>query len=491
MKTLVYSNTGLSSWQIGINTEVIEHLNQPTRDLKIIHCNAALTNCYFNQTCNPIGCALCQSRQTSLLKIAGIKKSQIENMSLAKGPVDITIPFFNNLREVIDFQYKSYEIGRGPASSIISYKRDYNFSNGKYQALIELELIKSIKVLNYFDELIKNFNPKEIYLFNGRFSEVWPLILLAEKYNITYFCIESGSPEKFELFKNALPHSIAYRHNSIVTLWQESENPKKQEIGASWFEARRNKSNFKEIQFTQHQEQGVLPKNFDPNKINIAIFNSSEDEVKAIQEWEKKAYETQNEAIEKIALHFLNDERFHFYLRVHPNLATVDNIQIQEIGKMNIKNLSVISPTEIIDTYHLMDAADKVITFGSSTGIEATYWGATSILFGKSLYSGLDAAYEVDNYSTLFDLIKDDTLAPKSISTTYPYGHYMKLYGTPTKLFKGNGLKDSFYKGEKVKVIYMNFFGFLPKFLPNMRRWMSLQKTLWGKVSFKNLTRFK
>ena len=491
MRTLVYSNTGLSSWQIGINTEVIELLSKEDRELKIIHCNAALTNCYFNQTCNPIGCALCQSRQNKLLDLAGIRKDQIENMSLDDSPIDINFPTFNNLRELIEFKYKSFDIGRGPASSIVSYKRDYNFDDGKYQSIIEIELIKSIKVLHYFEQLIERFDPQEIYLFNGRFSEVWPLIMLASKHNITYYCIESGSPDKFELFKNALPHSIQYRHQSIITLWEQSTDQKKAKIGASWFEKRRNKTNTKEIQFTKLQEKGKIPKNFDPTKINIALYNSSEDELKAIQEWEIEAYNSQNEAIENIVTHFINDDRYHFYLRVHPNLSKVSNIQIEEIQQMDFKNLTVIEPSDPIDTYHLMEITDKVITFGSSTGIEATYWNAVSILFGKSTYSGLNATYEVDKYEAVFDLIKDENLKPKLRAATYPFGHYLKLYGRPTKLFKADGLKNSFFKGEKIRILYPNVLKYLFKYLPNAYRWFRLQKILWGGIKIKNFFKFK
>ena len=82
-------------------------------------------------------------------------------------------------------------------------------------------------------------------------------------------------------------------------------------------------------------------------------------------------------------------------------MSKVNNAQLDEINTFNYANLKIIGPDEDIDTYKLMDIADKVISFGSTTGIEATFWGATSILFGKSFYMHLDAAYQPNSYNCL------------------------------------------------------------------------------------------
>src|SRR5690606_20179770 len=137
------------------------------------------------------------------------------------------------------------------------------------------------------------------------------------------------------------------------------------------------------IVFTDTQTQNKLPDNFDPSKTNIAIFNSSEDELKVIEDWKNDIYSSQNDAITSIVKNYLKNPDFHFYLRVHPNLGKLDNAQSKEIEKMDFKNLTVIPAFSKIDSYALMDACDKTITFGSSIGLEATYWRKPSILFGK------------------------------------------------------------------------------------------------------------
>ena len=48
--------------------------------------------------------------------------------------------------------------------------------------------------------------------------------------------------------------------------------------------------------------------------------------------------------------------------------------------------MTVISPSEDINSYDLLDASDKVVIFGSTIGLEASYWGKPVILLGCSWY---------------------------------------------------------------------------------------------------------
>ncbi len=491
MKTLIYTNTGLTSWQIGINTEVIEKLNDGSRDLMVVHCNNILSNCFFNQTHNPIGCALCQSRQNHLLSIAGIKKTQIVVLQNVLKDKKIELPFFNHLDELIDYNFASHNIGRGVASSIISYTRNFSIDSHHFKELIKIEMKKSINVLMYFQQVIEEFGPKEIYLFNGRFSEVWPVTLLAKENGIDFYCIEAGSPNKYELFKNALPHSISNRHRMIMDRWNTAAPADRDKKAKLWFERRRNRSNTEEKQYTNLQSTGKLPESFDQSKTNIVIFNSSEDEFKALKESISDLYSSQNEAIETIVAHFRKDPQIQFHLRVHPNLSSVKNQQLEEIQEMSFPNLNIIPPKDVVDTYALMNVADKVISFGSSTGIEATYWGAPSILLGTAFFQYLDVVYHPDSYEELYSMIKHPALSPKTKENTYPYGYYMSTYGTTPESFVGKGLKQSFYKGRKIRIFYPGFFKYLFKYLSSVLLWIRIQRALHKKIRLNTLKRFK
>jgi len=479
-KYLVYSNTGLSSRQIGLTAEFIETINRNDIELKVVMCNGVLENCYFNPLHNTIACASCQSRSNQLLKEITVSKKDI--LSLKEYDFEINVPAFNSLEELLDFKFEGINIGRGVASSIISYYRDYRISSKKYGDVIELESKKSIKVLRNFQEIIAQEKPDKVVLFNGRFSEIYPLLEYCKLIKLDFISLESGAKGTYELFDNSLPHSIKYRHSSMMKLWNEgSIEESKITIAHEWFRKKRFRDDSIEISFTKNQELNSLPITFDANKNNVLILNSSEDEMKVIEEFYTELFDTQNEAIEKIMTHFAGNEGTQFYLRVHPNLGKVDNVQMKEIEQMNFKNLTIIGPNETIDTYAMMMACDKTIVFGSTSGIEATYWGKPSILLGKSFYYYMaDTCYKPQSFEELYQLILTDQLSPKSQEACLPYGYYFSTYGIKTKYFEFKGLNNSTFKGKKIKKWYPSTLFLAVKYLFQFKKWSVAYKAVTG-----------
>jgi len=491
-KYLIYANTGLSSKQVGLTAEYIQNCKLDNIALKIVMCDNVLENCYFNPLHNSIACASCQSRSMQLLKQIGISPKDIIN--LEKNIIDINIPVFNNRNEILDYNYEGINIGRGVASSIISYYRDYHLSTDKYKDIIELELKKSINVLHNFKKIINKEKPYKVVFFNGRFSEIYPLYDYCTQNNINYTSIEGGANNGYELYDNSLPQSIKYRHKSTLELWEKEKNiEKKKEIAHTWFKKKRNRDDSIERSFTKNQELNSLPKNFDPNKTNILILNSSEDEVKTIEEFQTDLYDTQNEAINKIVAHFSKNTNFHIYLRVHPNLGKVKNIQIEEIGKMKSNNLTIIGPNENIDTYAIIDNCDKTIVFGSTTGIEATYWGNASILLGKSYYFYLEnTCYKPQSFEALYELLKTKDLKAKSQEACLPYGYYYSTYGVQTQHFNYDGLNNSTFKGKKMRKWYFSSFFYLFRYILKPNKWKKAYKAVTGNsLKMSDILRFK
>jgi capsule polysaccharide export protein KpsC/LpsZ len=99
----------------------------------------------------------------------------------------------------------------------------------------------------------------------------------------------------------------------------------------------------------------------------------------------------------------------HFYLRIHPNLKGVTHkahMELYDLGKY--PNITIIPPESKVSSYALMDACDKVVTFGSSTGVEASYWGKPSILVGRSFYEMTGACYHMKSRDELVSAINND-----------------------------------------------------------------------------------
>ena len=157
------------------------------------------------------------------------------------------------------------------------------------------------------------------------------------------------------------------------------------------------------------QDSSLLPENFDRSKRNVVIFNSSEDEFISVgREFDKyKIFETQLDGIIAI-LDKLKGSDINVFLRIHPNLTTVKTKEIDVLLGLDkrYENLTVIPPASKVSTYSLIKNADKVVTFGSTVGVEAVYWGTPSILLGASFYRNLGCCYVPKTLAEAIKLLK-------------------------------------------------------------------------------------
>jgi capsule polysaccharide modification protein KpsS len=203
------------------------------------------------------------------------------------------------------------------------------------------------------------------------------------------------------------------------------------------------------VSFVKEQKKDLLPEGWSPLKHNIAIFNTSEDEYESIgPEWKNYLYPTQAEGIKKILESFIADDKYHFYLRIHPNLKGLYNKQLTDAYALKqYNNLTIIDADSPVSTYTLMMTCGKTITFGSSTGIEATYWGKPSILLGKSFYYNLDVAFKPNNHEETIALIATD-LKHKNKSDTLKYGYYFKTFGNKFRYYQPSGFLSGEFKGQ-------------------------------------------
>ncbi|MCS2656231.1 hypothetical protein NXV26_10165 [Bacteroides fragilis] len=136
--------------------------------------------------------------------------------------------------------------------------------------------------------------------------------------------------------------------------------------------------------YIENQIKGKLPIDWDDTKRNIAIFNSSEDEFIAVdRDFDNLSlYKSQIDGIRGILEHYKENQTVHFYLRVHPNLKNVHYQYHLLLYDLSLKypNITVIGADSDISTYDIMDNAEKVIVFGSTMGLESSYWGKPVIL---------------------------------------------------------------------------------------------------------------
>lgn len=414
----------------------------------IVRCTGQLKSCFANPDHNFVMCAFCKSKYNNIKTLTST--DGINEVIIPIGHNEYDFPkYFKNIDELKSFHYEGLDAGNAVATTLIGIaEKDHKFDTLKYKAEIDRELKMWMDTYWGMQQILTEVKPDVVYLFNGRFSSYHALRWLCIRNNITYYTHErAGVLGKYILRENTLPHNIVKASEELRTLWGEG-GKEKEEIGAKFFTDRRNRVIQSWISFVDMQEKGLLPAGFDKSKKNIIIFNSTMEEYEGMADWANPLYKDDNEGIRQILESFKENGEYMFYLRVHPNLKLLDNSQMREINALSkqYSNLHLIKPEENYDSYALLDHADKVVVFGSTVGVEATFWGKPSILLGKSLYMGIDACYEPVSHTEAVAMIKNDELKPKSKYNSLPYGYWELFRGLAFKHFSQPDLFSMKYK---------------------------------------------
>jgi hypothetical protein len=360
---------------------------------------------------------------------------------------------FANFDELKDYKFLGANFGLGVVSSIISQIRDYRFDPTEYDDLIYRALWTALLVYESVLEVIKEYKPSLFYVFNGRFAELRPIVEACRQNNIDFILHERGCDiNHYTIYKNSFLHNLntLKRELSLVCDDRSISFEKKNKIACEWFEARKCGVAQAWFSFIKEQRKNLLPQDFDFNKKNIAIFNSSLDEYESFDDWRPSFYENEVIGLKQIFESFQGKDDIHFYLRIHPNLKGLENRQIMELKKLNIyPNVTFLWPDDPCDSYALLDACDTILTFTSTMGVEAAYWGRPCILAGRSVYEDLGCCYIPEKHAELVALIYKN-LEAKQSSRAMEFGYWQATKGIRFKYFKADGLFSGSFLGHKV-----------------------------------------
>ena len=442
-------------YYIGMPTPVFETHLELIRNhdlagdtVRVLQCTGLLSNCHFNPNHVDSECAICKSKFKNGWKALN-PGDNVELFNFPKLSIDSSeFPKFNSLDEIKKFKYDGQNIGYGVVSSLGSAIGDHRFSIERYRDEIIRELKTAIEVYTTLKKEFENFKPDLVYLFNGRVTTYLPAKLLCKHMGIDYISYEvSRKNNSYRLVRNASVHEII-PEDVVKDIRKDWNEQKRTEAESFFINKKRGKDFDKFPSFTKNQDDGNLPAGFDERKKNIAIFNSTIDEYSSIEGFENIIYEPDETAGIGIILEsFLHDDRYMFYLRVHPNMVnrSYTMSQLLDIRALSSKfsNLCIIWPNEKINSYTLMTACEKVITFGSTTGIEATYWGTPSILANYAAYQNFGCVYVPKTHEQLVKLLHQN-LKPLPVDYALQYIYYwVILDGIEFKYFK----ETNFVKG--------------------------------------------
>ena len=315
--------------------------------------------------------------------------------------------------------------------------------------MINILLRDSFDVYHTALSYLRRYRFDLAYIFNGRFSTARALVRACERMKVEYYTHERGGQRfRYDLFRNSLPHQVGQHATRIRQTWEREQNAEFREKEArEFFDERRRGEPSIWVSFVSDQDPGRLPDDWDSSRRNVAIFASSEGELVAISDFLKpRIYPNQLEGVLHLADLSSADPAIRLYLRVHPNSLHEQRQWWKDSRLFGRPELIVLPPESTISSYALLDACEKVFSFGSTMGMEATYAGKPSVLLNESYYRALGAVYEPENPEEVKKCLLD-RLHPKPFEATLPYGFYCRHRGEEMRFSEPWGPWRMRYKG--------------------------------------------
>jgi Capsule polysaccharide biosynthesis protein len=423
-------------------------------EVYVLACRGELATCFSNYQHEAWLCAQCQARFTKGL---GLLDGRIHVVPYPFPPqaryaeVPDDVADFEALKRI---QVGAAEIGLGAASSLCTRFNTHHVDTIRYQAEVATELNTAYYVYQVVTRVLRDVNPDLVYLFNGRFSAVLPALNACEELGVAYATHErGGTRDRYWVINGTLPHDIDRASLEVERTWGTRPEAEARRLGSAFFVDRRNRVEQSWHVYAAGQTRDALPDRFDSAMWNIAIFNSTLEEVAALRGWPRPltVYPDETEAIARICGAFEADPARHVYLRVHPNLRGCDNAQTRGLQSLagRFANLTIVAADAAVDSYALMERSDAILTFGSTMGVEACFWGRPSILLGRAYYENLDCAYRPGTHEDVVRLLQSP-LAPKPRTEAMKYGLWEHELGSPFRRYKAESLIRGTFNGARI-----------------------------------------
>ena len=443
-KVLIYAPMALWRFHLATDLELAQRYLDEGHEVFWIACKSELPICQANPDNLKSICMACEHRSGVGLSWLGENNVHVLPLSnlndQQKSEVDrLDTDLRLDINSLRNFEYEGSDIGMAVLSSVVSQLRDPLPDLSEHIEMIS-EHVRSALIVHFsMKAYLEEIQPDEVVMFNGRYTVVRPALRVVQQSSASVITHERPyTLGKYLAVKDNYPHELELGKKLILDHWQTSQHAleRKQEIASAWYEGQRAGKDQGWFSFVSQQDKGVIPEHFDRNKVNFAIFVSSEEEFAALKGWENPIYESQNDGIQQIMNAFHTQDGCHFYIRVHPNLAGIDNTQTRglESFRNTSEQLTLIEADSAVDTYALVDAVDAVITFGTTVGVEAVYMKKPSILLGRSFYEDFDGVIRPTCHADVIDVLgqfcgKRPAAADSIGEGAYIYGYYLATAG--------------------------------------------------------------
>jgi hypothetical protein len=420
---------------LATEAELIEgHLARGDEVLRLT-CRSELPLCVSNLGHDLPRCARCKSRGGAALRLLGLRVRERPVTSLTPRDREAIADFTfrgRTFAELTELKFGPFPVGLAVASALVEWLVDPDPDLAPHEQLIRDWLAVSLAAYLSVLNMLAEERPDVVYVASGRYTYLRAIFEACQARGVECRIYDrGGAKDRYWVVANRLPHDLAAFQAEAEECWARAASPEREEIGARFFEERVRGVEQQWFSFITHQNPGLLPDGWDPSRRNVAVFLSSEFEYIAISpEYDYPFYKGQNDGVARIlATLESTDAPVHLNIRMHPHMKGVRNPTTDWLLGLRSPKATLIPPDSPVSTYALLRACEKTLAFGTTVGIEATYWGKPSILPGPSYYRHLGGTYNPGSHAELIELLLAD-LPPKPREAALKYGHHELTRGT-------------------------------------------------------------
>lgn len=502
-KICIYCNVGHFKEIFEIQLEIAQQHLDKGDHVEFLFCDGFIPICEINIKKELDTCLYCIGRRNtgiSLLKGKVVKKSLIQFSKFEDiCKIKNLRTAFDNLKDLSNYKLEEFDIGQSVYSSIADIKREHLPDITKYKSEIERFIKAAGRIYFCMLSYIKLRAPDIVYVYNGRHALERPVIEACKKLSISFYTHEFAYNGGYLLFENTLVQDHLEFLKQFYSDIQSASKELINRAGKVFYEnnlgIRQGNISFnkKTLQFDnskytaldRHKKEKVLPKEWKKGKHNVVIFQSSEFEDHTAKEFynHRKVYKNTIDGLNSITSEcFKRDRSLHFFVKLHPSFKFWSDKpqELDILSSLNLpKNVTFINPDSNVDSYHLMDHADKVVAFRSTAGIESAYRKKPVIMLEDHIIAKLQSVYMAKDHQDAITLICDKELPPLPIDDAVKYGyfnlfqgvipkyysrHLKKTYEEDWGLFKGINIKPSNFVLFIIKTIRNGRFNFITKY---------------------------
>lgn len=276
-------------------------------------------------------------------------------------------------------------------------------------------------------ETIDNQGVTTVAVYNGRFLHDRAAAAAAEARGIPILSYDLGGLDTdFDLTIDET-HDWAALQERMLKMYDSWNPAERDQLGSSWFLRRTEHKDPMNKLFVESQEIGKsidLPS----DQFKVVYFSSSGDEIAELDlSWD--SYFGGQESALRVLTHECRQRNYYLVVRSHPHKRFKPKEDVAEwmAAIESIQPDVHLDPHADVDSYTLMREADVIVTYGSTTGVEAAFAHKPVIVMGPCAYDRLGAATGVSTTAELSRALESPT--PGNWSGAVSYGLMMMRRG--------------------------------------------------------------